>query len=417
METTPHPSLTRRAFVHQVTAAAACSLGREKGQAESVPNFPTTAPYLTPQPAFVDVSRGEPEPHELTGAAQAEARLTAETWRLEITADAMVEAPSIKVPATLERARTLVDGTAIDLPTLRELGQRHEVHCLKALQCLNICEPLGQGLWTGVPLREVLRSCGKMNNVRRIYFWGYHNNDPKQIFQSSLSYSEVMETPPGEPPVFLAYRLNDEPIVPKRGGPVRMLVPWAHGFKSIKWLQHIFLTNDYRINDTYALQNNDPSSFIKTAAYPDALPPQVPSTEPLTLRGQVIVGRSGLQRVEYWLRPVEEASPKLSDDAEELLRGPWLPCTLQPEPDWKAMLPQGIAPQDVLGFDKITGRPRTWPLRYSTARFAAELGQLRPGNYEIRTRAVDLNNYAQPEPAPAQSTGRNNLLVRSFEVV
>ena len=31
-----------------------------------------------------------------------------------------------------------------------------------------------------------------------------------------------------------------------------MIVPWGHGFKNVKWLQHIRLTNDYRAADTYA---------------------------------------------------------------------------------------------------------------------------------------------------------------------
>ena len=65
----------------------------------------------------------------------------------------------------------------------------------------------------------------------------------------------------------VAYRLNGRDIPLVRGGPVRMVVPWAHGFKSIKWLQRVVLTNDYKANDTYALQNNDPESYLKTAAY------------------------------------------------------------------------------------------------------------------------------------------------------
>ena len=97
------------------------------------------------------------------------------------------------------------------------------------MQCLNIPVPLGQGLWEGVPLREVLRLGGTMRNVRRIYYWGFHNNDPKQLFQSSLSYTQAMETPPGELPAFLAYRLNGEPIPLIRGGPVRMVIPWRRG--------------------------------------------------------------------------------------------------------------------------------------------------------------------------------------------
>ena len=70
------------------------------------------------------------------------------------------------------------------------------------------------------------------------YYWGFHNNDPKQMFRSSLAINQVLDTPPGELPPFVAYRLNGGPIPLERGGPVRMVVPWAHGFKSIKWLQH-----------------------------------------------------------------------------------------------------------------------------------------------------------------------------------
>ena len=78
-----------------------------------------------------------------------------------------------------------------------------------------------------------------------------------------------METPPWDLCVFVAYRLNGQPLSLVRGGPVRMIVPWAHGFKSIKWLQRITLTNDYKANDTYAEANNDPDSYLKTAAYID----------------------------------------------------------------------------------------------------------------------------------------------------
>ena len=137
---------------------------------------------------------------------------------------------------------------------------------------LNIPEPLGQGLWEGIPLSIVLRECGLLKNVRRVYYRGFHNNDPSQIFQASVSYTQATETPPSELPAFLAYKLNGEPLSLLRGGPVRMIIPWAHGFKSIKWLREIFLTNDFRVNDTYALNNNDPESYLKTGAYLDKGP-------------------------------------------------------------------------------------------------------------------------------------------------
>src|SRR5262245_38804149 len=192
-------------------------------------------PFLTEAAAFRDVSRGDPKPYTLKGDDLVKARLTPESWRLEIV-------PADK--AELEKPRRLADGTALDLPALEGLVKTHGVRFLKAMQCLNIPQPLGQGLWEGVPLRHVLRLGGAMAHVRRVYYWGFHNDDPKQLFRSSLSYSQAMETPPGEPPAFLAYRLNGEPIPLARGGPVRLVVPWAFGFKSIKWLRHIAVTND-----------------------------------------------------------------------------------------------------------------------------------------------------------------------------
>src|SRR6185295_10914883 len=139
-------------------------------------------PFLTPADKFRDVSRGNPKPYALTGDALVQARLTPETWRLEIIADEAPN-PAIKESASLGKPLTLADGNALDLPALLELGKKHEVKFLKAMQCLNIPAPLGQGLWEGVPLRDVLKLVGTTNNVRRIYYWGFHNNDPRQIFQ------------------------------------------------------------------------------------------------------------------------------------------------------------------------------------------------------------------------------------------
>src|SRR5271166_4459279 len=261
--------------------------------------------FLTNPPAFTDVSRGNPRPHTLKGEALVQARLTPETWRLEIISDGS---------AKLQTPRTLAAGNAIDLPTLEQLGRRHGRKFLKAMQCLNIAQPLGQGLWEGVPLREVVKRVGKVNNIRRVYFWGFHNNDPKQVFQSSLGYNQVMETPPWDLPVFIAYRLNGAPISLLRGGPVRMIVPWAHGFKSIKWLHRITLTNDYKANDTYALANNDPDSYLKTAAYLDDDEIVVKAGQDAFVTGTAMVGWSGLERVEYWLRPDAGKHGQLADD-------------------------------------------------------------------------------------------------------
>lgn len=285
------------------------------------------------------------------------------------------------------------------------------------MQCLNISEPLGQGLWEGVPLRDILRLCGRFKNVRRIDYWGFHNNDPKQLFRSSLSYTEAMETAPGDLPAFVAYRLNGEPIPLKRGGPVRMVVPWSHGFKSIKWLRNISLTNDFRANDTYANQNNDPESHLKTAAYIDKAAARFPAGRPVTLTGRVILGLSGVERVEYWLYRADPGAKPVAEEDSAYQDAKWLPCELErPPKSWRGILPSGVSPKDVLGFDPKSGEPRSWPLRYGMASWYVQLNDLKVGHYEFRACAVDLNGFAQPEPRPMAKAGKNAVESHRFDI-
>jgi DMSO/TMAO reductase YedYZ molybdopterin-dependent catalytic subunit len=406
-------NIRRREFIAS-TAAGLASGGlamRAAAAAEPAEAAPVSKrPFLTPARDFDDVSRGNPKPQTLRGEALVQARLTPETWRLEIVADAAPK-EDIKETAAIAHPCTL------DLPALRELGAKHGVKFIKAMQCLNIATPLGQGLWEGVPLREVLRLAGRMSNVRRIYYSGFHNNDPAQLFQSSLSYSQVMETPPGELPVFVAYRLNGEPLPLERGGPVRMIVPWAHGFKSIKWLQRIVLTNDYRANDTYAERNNDPESHLKTAAYLDEAEKLQPAGVPIPVSGLVISGWSGLRRVEYWLRPAPAQGGELAEDDPAWQEAKWIPCLLSAPPaDWSSVLPAGVTSRELLGFDPQTGAPLSWPLRYSMISWSTTLPVLERGSYELRARAVDLNGIAQPEPRPMLKAGKNAIPVRRFTV-
>ena len=135
-------------------------------------------PYLTPPLQFRDVSRGNPNPNTLKGEALVQARLTPETWQLEIAADDKTE---------LERPQT------VDYAALLKLGETRAIRYFKALQCNLIAVPLGQGLWEGVPLRDLLKQCGKMSDVRRVYYWGFHNNELKQRFQSSLAINQVLD--------------------------------------------------------------------------------------------------------------------------------------------------------------------------------------------------------------------------------
>jgi hypothetical protein len=232
--------------------------------------------------------------------------------------------------------------------------------------------------------------------------------------------SEILETPPGRLPVFLAFRLNGAPLPIERGGPVRMLVPEAYGFKSIKWLNRIVLTNDYRANDTYAEKNNDPQSPMKTLARLDVHSPQsFQSGEPIVIHGVAVVGASGLARVEYWLRQDQGTHGVLPPDDPAWAAADWkeVPLEGKPPANWAASLPGGKFPIGVSFLDPSTSAPRLWPLPFGWVPWALKLDALAPWSYELRVRAVDLNGFAQPEPRPNNQSGIADVPCMTFTVM
>jgi DMSO/TMAO reductase YedYZ molybdopterin-dependent catalytic subunit len=390
-------ALSRRGFLSLGVAAAGGRLLGDPPAADPNPKPPALPLlYTGGGPA-----RGNPHPHKFTPEELATARLTPDTWRLEIVGDG---------GAKVEKPRKLDDGTAIDLPTLLELGKTHGVKFIKAMQCRSSNWPQGQALWEGVPLREVLKLAGKLGTVMRVYANGFHNNDPKQLFQSSASYTQVFESAPSDLPAIVAYRHNGEPIPVNRGGPVRLILPWAYGFKNIKWLQRLRLTADTKPIDTYG---GEPEAYLKTQAPRIDGPAAFKAAAPVTYQGRAVVGVPGLRRVEYWLRPDTGTDGELADTDPAWERAEWQPCVIRPAPeDWSAHLPKGIKSTDLWGFDPKTGRPKEWPMRYTVVPWAVTLTGLKPGAYELRVRTVDQNGFAQPQPRPHPGTGKNDVPCR-----
>ena len=269
------------------------------------------------------------------------------------------------------------------------------------------------GLWEGVPLRDVIALARPADNVRRVYYWGYHNEKPEQMFASSLSINRVLEDPPGELPVIVCYKLNGEWLSPKRGGPARIIVPEAYGFKSVKWLQRVVLTNDFRANDTYAKDNNDIDTWQKSFARFARVPDRANAGQPIPLTGLAQVGGGGLAKVQYAIDPAEPPWP--SDDPN-FTKAAWRDAGLLPAPTEWPPIPDGKLPDMPLQFDPATGKPRQWPLRYTLAHWAALADGLSPGKYTLRCRGIDLTGHAQPLPRPFPRSGRNPIETRTLMV-
>ena len=401
-----HADLTRRYFLGLGAAGAAvlktsCLWARREDKTERFLNEAISKlEYLTPEEKFATYGRGDPPPHKLPLEKRREVGLTRETWQLEVL-------PDPDSNASVERPLSKAMGTALTWEGLMGLAEKHAVRILSVMTCTNGRSPCGMGLWEGVPLREVIWLARPTGNVRRVFYYGYHNDDPKQRFQSSLPVGRILEDPPGEHPVILCYKLNDQWLTSKRGGPVRMLVPDVYGNRSVKWLQRVMLTNSYQANDTYALWNNDTVSAIKTCARFIHVPEPMKAGQPAPVTGVAQVGMSGLSKVQYWLCPQDEP---LAEDDPHFVKAEWVDAKVLPPPTrWGGGLPEGKLPAVPRQIDPATGRPHHWPIRNTLAHWAALLQIERPGTYHLRCRTIDANGIAQPMPRPFPKSGHNAI--------
>ena len=408
-----HVDISRRYFLRLGVAGfaalqAAPLWAGGAGATEELERLVRELEYLTPAAEFRPVERGDPLPYKLPLEKRLEVGLERETWKLEVIPDA-------DTPAKVKNPLTAEDGTAFTFADLVELGKTKAVRFLKIMTCNNIGAPLGVGLWEGVPLRDVVWLAKPKQRVRRLFYYGYHNDDPKQMFRSSLPIGRVLEDPPGMLPVILAYKLNGDWLTGVRGGPVRMVVPEAYGFKSVKWLTHVVLTDLYHANDTYAtMAPNDVDSKMKTFARFLHRPETAAANTAIPLTGLAQVGMSGIARVEYSVAPHGTEVPA---DDPYLTRLPWKTAELLPQPAaWGGDLPDGELQKGVLGFEPGTQKAERWPLRYSMAHWAVLAEGLAAGKWTLRCRTVDANGSAQPMPRPFAMAGRNKLDAFDLEV-
>ena len=401
-----HLQLTRRFFVGiGLTGFASLAGFSTTGRADDLPpelkdSIEELESMMTLPENFGDVSRGTPLPHSLSDEKRIEVGLTRETWKLEVIADE-------EHPARIKKSMTKTDGTALDFNDLLQIAEASAVRFSKIMTCLNMACPLGTGVWEGVPLREIIWRTQPVENLRRVFYYGYHNDQPKQMFRSSLPVGRIFEDPYDLPPVILCYKLNGQWLSPERGGPVRVVVPEAYGFKSIKWLSHVVLTNHAAANDTYIDGNNDVDSPMKTFAATLSVPREVVANHSIPVTGYAQVGISGLSKVQVWVCP-KGTEPR---NDPYFTSANWVDAVILPAPGrgtWGGGLPDSEIPANTIGFDE-TGRPKTWPMRLNKIHWAALIGGLTAGDYTLRSRTVDEKGHAQPMPRPFRKSGHAEI--------
>ncbi|HEX7053249.1 MAG TPA: sulfite oxidase [Burkholderiales bacterium] len=98
---------------------------------------------------------------------------------------------------------------------------------------------VGTAEWTGVSLKDVLRSIPVGKEIREIAFLGADrgfDSGVEHAFGRSLSVEDAMR-----PEVLLAWAMNGAPLAPQHGAPLRLVVPGWFGMASVKWLSRIAL--------------------------------------------------------------------------------------------------------------------------------------------------------------------------------
>ena len=130
--------------------------------------------------------------------------------------------------------RLIVDGAvehvaAFSLAQLHRMPQQTQItrhDCVEGWSAI--------GKWSGLAIRGLLDMVGLRNDARYVVFRCMDNDGSGNLYYESLDIHQAHH-----PQALLALRLNDAPLDPHHGAPVRLRVPTQLGYKSAKWIARI----------------------------------------------------------------------------------------------------------------------------------------------------------------------------------
>jgi DMSO/TMAO reductase YedYZ molybdopterin-dependent catalytic subunit len=130
------------------------------------------------------------------------------TWRLEVYGE-------VEKPTTF---------TFKDLTTQPSVISFSDFHCVEGWSILN-------NKWEGISFKTLAEIAKPKENV------AYATFECDDGYTTSLPLSELLKDN-----VLLAYKLNDKPLSPERGGPLRLIIPSKYAYKSPKWIRKVKFT-------------------------------------------------------------------------------------------------------------------------------------------------------------------------------
>jgi DMSO/TMAO reductase YedYZ molybdopterin-dependent catalytic subunit len=133
------------------------------------------------------------------------------------------------VEGAVERPRALSLAELYAMPQLTQIT-RHD--CVEGWSAI--------GKWSGVPLSAVLDAVIPRADARYVVFRCLDNDGAGNLYYESLDLHQARH-----PQALLALRLNDAPLDPDHGAPVRLRVPTQLGYKSAKWIGRIEVAGSF----------------------------------------------------------------------------------------------------------------------------------------------------------------------------
>jgi sulfoxide reductase catalytic subunit YedY len=248
-EITPeHIYLSRRRFMVGIGALAASALALSAcGQQEPSPTLSPAEPSPTspvpPSPAARTDELGD----SLT-SLEAIANYT-NYYEFTTSKEGVTRlAQDFKTsPWTVEVGGLVHKPKTFDLDDLRKFTQEERVYRLRCVEAWSMVIP-----WMGFPLAELLKEVEPMAEAKYVRFETLY--DPEQMpgqrsgsynwpYVEGLRVDEAMHDL-----TLLATGLYGKSLLPQNGAPVRLVVPWKYGFKSIKSVVRIDLVEEMPVS-------------------------------------------------------------------------------------------------------------------------------------------------------------------------